>query len=145
MTGVIKGVATLLKSRYPQIFWWHCLTHRLELAVLDTITAVGGTQPIEESAKLQRELKNIAAELDVQLCKLDKILTTRWVESSSRAVKSSWRNYPALYKHFLTLSQSKDKHKATIFGVSKTFGNDRVRRRRSYYERITAEGLYHAP
>lgn len=141
MTGAIKGVATLLKSRYPQIVLWHCLNHRLELelAVSDTITAVGGTQRIEDffgkiytiysqSAKLQRELKNIAAELDVQLRKVDKILTTRWVAFSSRAVESFWRNYPALFyhtsiylshKHFLTLSESKDKHKAAYAGLAK--------------------------
>jgi hypothetical protein len=69
---------------------WHCLNHRSELAVSDTITVVDGTQPIEDfigkiytiysqSEKLQRGLKNIAAELDVQLRKVDKILTTRWV------------------------------------------------------------------
>ena len=76
--------------------------------VSDRITAVG-TKPIEDffgkiyaiysqSGKLQRELKNIPAELDAQLCKVDKILTTRWVASSSRVVESFGRNYPALYK-----------------------------------------------
>jgi hypothetical protein len=124
---------------------WHCLNHRSELAVSDTITVVDGTQPIEDfigkiytiysqSEKLQRGLKNIAAELDVQLRKVDKILTTRWVTHTSRAVESFWRNYPVLYKHFYTLSQSKDKNKAqsNICGINKTYGNDTVRRRRSY-------------
>jgi hypothetical protein len=97
MTGAIKGVGMLLKSRYPQIVLWHCLNHRLELAVSDTITAVDGTQPIEDfigkiytiysqSEKMQRGLKNIAAELDVQLRKVDKILTTRWVTHTSRGI-----------------------------------------------------------
>ena len=68
MMGAIKGVGTFLKSKYPQIVLWHCLNHRLELAVSDTIKAVGGTQPIEDffwkiytiysqSAKMQRDLK----------------------------------------------------------------------------------------
>ncbi|CAB4020546.1 Hypothetical predicted protein, partial [Paramuricea clavata] len=48
MTGAIKGVATLLKSKYPQIVLWHYLNHRLELAVSDTITAVDGAQHIED-------------------------------------------------------------------------------------------------
>ena len=48
MIGVIKGVGTILKSKYPQIVLWHCLNHRLELAVSDTVKAVGGTQPIED-------------------------------------------------------------------------------------------------
>ena len=46
-------------------------------------------------------------------------MTTRWVASSSHAVESFWRNYPALYKHFHTLSQSNDKHKATYVGLVK--------------------------
>ena len=48
MMGAIKGVGTILKSKYPQIVLWHCLNHRLELAVSDTIKAVSGTQPIED-------------------------------------------------------------------------------------------------
>ena len=46
--GAIKGVETILKSKYPQIVLWHCLNHRLELVVSDTIKAVGGTQPIDD-------------------------------------------------------------------------------------------------
>ena len=68
---------------------------------------------------MQRDLKIIAAEINVQLRKVDKILTTWWVASSSRAVESFWRNYPTLYKHFLKLSQSNDKHKATYAGLAK--------------------------
>ena len=37
---------------------------------------------------MKRDLKIIATEIDVQLRKVDKILTTRWVASSSRAVES---------------------------------------------------------
>ena len=37
---------------------------------------------------MQRDLKITAAEIDVHLRKVDKILTTRWVASSSRAVES---------------------------------------------------------
>ena len=48
MMEAIKGVETILKSKYPQIVLWHCLNHRLRLAVSDTIKAVGGTQPIED-------------------------------------------------------------------------------------------------
>ena len=44
MMGKIKRIRLILKSHYPQIVMWHCLNHRLELAVSDTITAVNGTQ-----------------------------------------------------------------------------------------------------
>ena len=111
MMGAIKGVAIILKSKYAQIVLWHCLNHRLELAVSDTIKAVDGIQPIEDlfgkiyaiypqSAKLRTELISVTAIIEVQLRKVGKILTPRWVASSSWAVESFWRNYLALYKHF---------------------------------------------
>ena len=48
MTGAIKKFATFLKSKYLQIVLWHCLNHRLKLAVSDTITAFDDTQPTED-------------------------------------------------------------------------------------------------
>jgi len=35
MTGKRSGVATRLMSKFPNIIAWHCLSHRLELAVGD--------------------------------------------------------------------------------------------------------------
>lgn len=32
-----KGVAKQLKNKYPLIFSWHCLNHRLELTINDTM------------------------------------------------------------------------------------------------------------
>ena len=48
MMGKIKRVRSIIKSHYPQIVMWHCLNHRLELVVSDMITAVNGSQPIED-------------------------------------------------------------------------------------------------
>ena len=103
MQGIVRGVATKLKKRYPQIVLWHCLNHRLELAVSDTVKAVHGVNQIKpffskvysvysQSPKLQRELKKIASDMEVQLRNVGRILTTRWVASSFRAVDSLWRN-----------------------------------------------------
>ena len=57
MMGAIKGVGTILKSKYPQIVLWHCLDHRLELAVSDTIKAVGGTQPSPPKFSVRQNAK----------------------------------------------------------------------------------------
>ena len=38
----VKGNAVKLKVKYPQIVTWHCLNHRLELAVSDTMKSVEG-------------------------------------------------------------------------------------------------------
>lgn len=37
LVGKKKGVAKQLKRKYPLIFSWYCLNHRLELAVNDTM------------------------------------------------------------------------------------------------------------
>jgi len=47
MLGKNSGVATRLTARYPNLFTWHCMNHRLELAVSDavddTLTSSHGT------------------------------------------------------------------------------------------------------
>ena len=91
--GINRGVATKLKKRYPQMVLWHCLNHRLELAVSDTLQVVQRVNQVESffskvysvyshSPKLQRELKDIASDMEVQLRNVGRILTTRWVASS---------------------------------------------------------------
>ena len=115
MLGCKSGVGTLLKKDYPPIILWHCLNHRLELAVYDSINAVSGVNSMQAffsevysiysmSPKLQRELKSISREVDVELKKVGKIFTIRWIASSFRAVRASWNDYPALYAHFDKLS-----------------------------------------
>jgi len=43
MTGKTSGVGTVLKQKYPQLILWHCLDHRLELAVSDAMGDVCNT------------------------------------------------------------------------------------------------------
>lgn len=57
------------------------------------------------SNKNRMELRESATSLDVQLCKIGRILDTRCVASSLRTVEAVWSNYPALHKHFKTTSQ----------------------------------------
>ncbi len=40
MTGQHGGLATLLKAKYPKIIAFHCMAHRLELAVKNAVDAV---------------------------------------------------------------------------------------------------------
>ena len=116
MLGFKSGVGTLLKKDSPSIILWHCLNHRLELAVNDSINAVSRVNYIQAFftkvysaysmfSKLQREFKSISSEVDVELKKVGKIFRIRWVASSFRAVKALWNDYPALYAHFRKLSE----------------------------------------
>lgn len=116
MLGRKSGVASRLKDIFPNITVWHCSAHRLELAVGDVVKEMGTINHFKTfmdklyavysaSNKNRMELKDAADSLDIQLCKIGRILDTRWVASSFRTVEAVWKNYPALYKHFKTASE----------------------------------------
>lgn len=76
LLGKKNGVAKRLKDKYPLIFSWHCMNHRLELAVNDSLKDIVATNHFKQfldslyvlynaSPKNQTELKNICSELEV--------------------------------------------------------------------------------
>uniref|UniRef100_A0A8C4Q8L3 Uncharacterized protein n=1 Tax=Eptatretus burgeri TaxID=7764 RepID=A0A8C4Q8L3_EPTBU len=111
MFGKNSGVATRLTARYPNLFTWHCMNHRLELAVSDAVDEVQSINHFKafmekihnlysQSNKNSRELLEAALEVDSRVKKIGRVLNTRWVASSFRAVKAVWRSYEALNRHF---------------------------------------------
>lgn len=80
MTGKKSGVATQLVKKYPNIITWHCLNHRLELAVGDAADETHGINHFRSfmdalytlysrSPKTQKQLENEAVGLDIELKK----------------------------------------------------------------------------
>lgn len=68
------------------------------------------------------ELKECADALDIQLCKIGRILDARWVASSFRTVDAVWKAYPALYQHFTSAAESDQRDGAsrqTYTGLAK--------------------------
>lgn len=111
LLGKKNGVAKRLKDRYPLILNWHCMNHRLELAVNDSVRDVNATNHFKTfidslyvlynaSPKNQNELKIICNELDIIFLKIGRVLDVRWVSSSLRAVTVVWKMYEALCNHF---------------------------------------------
>lgn len=111
MLGKKSGLVAQLKQQFKSLISWHCVAHRLELAVGDALKDVTETNHFKIfleklyslyslSPKNQRELATAAESLDTQILKIGKIFTIRWVASSVRTVKAVWQNYPALHKHF---------------------------------------------
>lgn len=111
MTGRKAGVAAQLVAKYPNIITWHCLNHRLELAVGDAADATQGINHFRSfmdslyslysrSPKTQTTIENEALELNVQVKKIGRVLNTRWVASSFRTVAAVWNNFQALAAHF---------------------------------------------
>ncbi len=108
MVGKHSGVSTKLKKRFPKLLTWHCMNHRLELAVsdaVDKVTAINHFKIFVEklhniysrSNKNQRELLQSAAEVGSQVLKIGRVLDVRWVASSFRTV---WTSFTALVRHF---------------------------------------------
>jgi len=118
MLGRRSGVATILQEQFPLLIVWHCLNPRLELAIHDTMQDINATNHFKcfidslyalysQSPKNQRELKIAALELDMTINKIGRVLDTRWVASSFRAVSAVWKAYLPLRHHFEQAEQDR--------------------------------------
>jgi hypothetical protein len=108
MLGKHQGVATLLLAKFPNLVVFHCMAHRLELAVKQAVDDVNNVSHFRDlidsiyklfsmSPKNQRELNEAAGQTVVQLLKVKKIFDVRWVFSSFIAMKAFLRDFPALH------------------------------------------------
>ena len=120
MLGKKAGVAKLLLDQFPRLIVWHCVAHRLELSLHDSLHEVSGTNNFKHfidklytvyhaSPKNRNQLQECARELDVQLATIGRLLDTRWVASSNRTLKAVWQSYSALHAHFLSASEDKSR------------------------------------
>jgi hypothetical protein len=111
MTGQNSGVASHFQRKYgtEKIERFHCVAHKLELAVEDALKSVTSTNHFQifiqslynlysQSPKNQRELSQAAAETETQLLRISGIFTVRWVASSFKSVRAIWRDFPALHQ-----------------------------------------------
>lgn len=112
MLGRKSGVAARLTEKFPNIFIWHCLNHRLQLALDDSVSAIKQTNYFKcfldkihsiynQSNKNQVELATVAQELNIEIIKIGRVLGPRWAACSLRSATAVWRAYPALYQHFV--------------------------------------------
>jgi len=99
MLGRKASVSTKLQSMYPNLIVWHCLNHRLELAVYDILKEINGTNNFQSfienlyalyhnSPKNMTELKECASSLEQQLLHIGTIFTIRWMASSEKTIKA---------------------------------------------------------
>ena len=109
MLGTKSGVGKLLKDKFLDIILWHCLNHRLELAIGITLEIIGGTNDFQslfehlyslysQSPKNRRELEH---------CSHDLQTTLKRIASSFRAVSAVWHSFPVLAQHLTKLQMTK--------------------------------------
>lgn len=96
--GKKGGVAALLRREVPHVIDFHCLPHRLELALLEMQKSCKLVSTIYDvlqliwktyhfSPKSMRELQSIGTELGVNVLKPTQVRGTRWLPHISRALK----------------------------------------------------------
>ena len=137
MVGKKSGVTTRLQEIFPNIIIWHCMCHRLELAVGDAVDSVTEVNHIKlfidklyslyhTSPKARRKLEECAKELETQVMQMKRVLDTRWTPSSFRALQAVWNNYEALHKHFTDESNTgkANAETATYRGLKATLETD---------------------
>lgn len=90
MAGVCSGAATIIRSKYPKAFYFHCASHKLNLCVVSSLklisvsnmmsTISGLANFFNYSPKRQKALENQVCELETLKSKLLPLCRTRWVE-----------------------------------------------------------------
>ena len=111
LCGKTSGVGPQLQEKFPKIVLWHCLRHRLELAVNDALQTVGGGENhfcifvnklhnlYSVSPKNWNQLQKCAKALATELKNIGHIIDVRWVSFSFHCVESVWCSYSASYAH----------------------------------------------
>ena len=121
MTGKKSGLTTMLANDFPRAKAVHCLAHRLELAVRDSLECSEGCNQFETfmsklhmlysaSPKNARLLEDAADEVGVTLKKIGKIFSIRWVASSYNTVNAVWGDYKALVHHLQQEGEGGSQH-----------------------------------
>ena len=123
--GKKNGLAALFRKEVPYLVDFHCLPHRLELALIELQKSCKSVDTVYNvlhliwktyhySPKSVRELKSIADELQTNILKPTQVKGTRWLPHVSRALKvfigrtsasaSACGQYAAVLMHMEDLS-----------------------------------------
>ncbi|XP_013916028.1 PREDICTED: uncharacterized protein KIAA1586-like [Thamnophis sirtalis] len=111
MLGRKSEVSTRITKKFPNIVIWHCLNHRLQLVLDDSIKEIKQVNHFKifidkmytifhQSNRNQIELTKISEQLGTEIIKIGSILGPRWAACSLRSTLAVWHAYPALHRCF---------------------------------------------
>ena len=111
MLGCNSGVGTRMQKDFPKIIIWHCLNHRLQLALDDFVSDIKQLNHFKsfmdklyrlfhQSNKNQIKLSIVAKNLDVEVRKIGRVLGPQWAACSLRSAMAVWKDYPGLVNLF---------------------------------------------
>ncbi len=110
--GVNNSVATrILADGHEYIIIIHCVAHRLELAVLQSLRNYQPLKDVQDillkihkhyhySPKALRQLRSIAEAMEQKIIKPTRLQGTRWMPHMSKALATLLDSYPVLVAHF---------------------------------------------
>ncbi len=118
MMGEKTGVAGRLKKRIPHITI-HCVEHKLELAMLDSVKGCEYLVKFEDtlktifkmyyySPKKRRELTEISELLNEKVAHFSGLKSTRWLPSRLRCLKAVEKNYTPSVVHMENMAGGSD-------------------------------------
>ena len=108
MLGRSSGVGVRLRNDFHNIIIWHCLNHRLQHVLDDSVKEIKQVNHFKifmdkiyaifhQSNKNQMQLYNISEQLGQEILKIGRVLGPRWAACSLRAAQAVWQDYPVLY------------------------------------------------
>ena len=112
-TGISNGILTQFKSERAWLVTIHCVSHRAELALKDSVTKDPHFKKVNDfmislfytfkrSGKLKRELKHYAKTSEVQVYTFPKVRGTRFLDHQRNGVKvllSNWIPLTHMLEH----------------------------------------------
>ena len=132
MVGQHGGVFGILKQDIPSLISVHCIAHKLELGLQDTIKGIPLFQEVKEllqgmwkyykySCKALKELKDLAESMDAKAYKCIKADGSRWVTHLFQALQVLLcKNYRIIVIHFEHALQARDS-RAQMQGRAKNY------------------------
>ena len=132
MVGVRSGVVTRIKADVPHLLSVHCVAHRLELGIKDTINQVAYLKKVDgllssiykfysNSPLNWYNLKETGAAFNIKVLKPANVTGTRWIPHYERAAKAIKQNWPCLLAHLDSVSANgqSDDAKAKATGLAR--------------------------
>lgn len=116
LQGHKNGVRALLSKDQPQLLSIHCMAHRLELSIKDSVSSVSFQVKVDEtllalyllyhnSPAMRAELQQIASDKNCKLLLPTRVGGTRWVGHTLRAIKNLLGSYDVIVNHLTLISE----------------------------------------
>lgn len=132
MVGKENGLTSKLRSLtgLQHLISIHCVAHRLNLAVLNSITHTKYLSKVDSvlknlykfyqnSPKRLKQLKKVSDTLETEILKFQYLHNVRWVASKVNSLTALVRNYTSVVLHLEELSNSSGEESATAKGLLK--------------------------